>query len=395
MPKYKYKAITEDGSAITGEVFSATREGLVEDLTSRGLFVTKITRNPIPGITKKPGLDTLLFFIKEFTVLLRSGLSVQDSLQITARERGAYLGGILSQIRYDVLRGKHLSQAFFRLADTFDPLLLSVVATGERTGRLVDSLKSYENLLTRKIELRRKIKHAMLYPAFVLFIVAAILFVIFQFSLPRFVELYADLNAELPASTNVLLSISVNFPFIVTALVILIASAWFGWLHIRNKGWLIARIDRYSLKLPVIGNIQRSYIVSLFGRTLSSLLATGTPLVEAIRHTAQSLPNRYYRQRLAGTTQMIVKGASLTTAISSTNLLPAAAEKIIEAGEKAGSLEEQLIELAEFYENDIDYQLGLAISLVEPLLILITGVIVGGVVLVMYLPIFNLAGAIS
>ncbi len=123
-------------------------------------------------------------------------------------------------IRYDILRGEHLSQAFSRLADTFDPLLLSVVATGERTGRLVDSLKSYESLLTRKIELRRKIRHAMLYPAFVLFIVAAILIVIFQFSLPRFVELYADLDAELPASTSILLSVSVNFPYIAAALVI-------------------------------------------------------------------------------------------------------------------------------------------------------------------------------
>lgn len=395
MPKYKYKAITEDGSAIKGETFSATREELAEELKSRGLFVTKISRDLIPGSTRRPGLDALLFFIKEFTVLLRSGLSVQDSLQITARDRGAYLGGILSQIRYDILRGKRLTHAFSTLADTFDPLLLAVVATGEKTGNLVESLKNYESLLQRKIELRRKVRHALLYPAFVLFIVAAILVVIFQFSLPRFVELYADLEADLPASTGFLLEISENFPYIAMVLVVLVMSLWQGWHHIRNKSWLIARVDRYVLKLPFLGTVQRSYTISLFGRTLSSLLATGTPLVEAIQHTAQSLPNRYYTQRLAGITQMITRGASLTNAISGTKLLPMAAEKIIEAGERAGALEEQLHVLAEYYEKDIDYQLGLALSLVEPLLILVTGIIVGGVVLVMYLPIFSLAGAIA
>jgi type IV pilus assembly protein PilC len=117
--------------------------------------------------------------------------------------------------------------------------------------------------------------------------------------------------------------------------------------------------------------------------------------VEAIQHTARALPNRYFTERLAGVSQLIAKGASLTAAITGTELLPTAAEKIVEAGERSGALEEQLLELAEFYESDIDYQLGLALSLVEPLLILITGIIVGGIVVVMYLPIFSLAGAIS
>ena len=395
MPKYKYKAITEDGSVIKGETFSGTREELAEELSSRGLFVTKISRRLLPGSTRRPGLDALLFFIKEFTVLLRSGLSVQDSLQITARDRGAYLGGILSQIRYDILRGKRLTQAFSSLSETFDPLLLAVVATGEKTGNLVETLTNYESLLQSKIELRRKVRHALLYPAFVLFIVVAILVVIFQFSLPRFVELYADLEAELPASTKFLLEISENFPYVATVIFILSISLWQGWHHIRKKSWLIARLDKYTLKLPFFGQVQRSYIISLLGRTLSSLLATGTPLVEAIQHTAQSLPNRYYSQRLGRITQMVTRGASFTNAITGTQLLPTAAEKIIEAGERAGALEEQLRVLAEFYEKDIEYQLGLALALVEPLLILVTGVLVGGVVLVMYLPIFSLAGAIS
>lgn len=394
MPKYKYRAINEDGSAISGETFSRNKQELADELNARGLFVTKISRALLPG-PQKPRQEALLFFIKEFTVLLRSGLSVQEALQVTARERGAYLGGILSQIRYDILRGKRLSLAFSRLADKFDPLLLSVIATGERTGQLVEALKNYESLLGRKIELRRKVRQAMLYPMFVMFVVVVILVVIFQFALPRFVELYADLNADLPASTSVLLGMSVHFPYIAAVSMIFIISIWQGWQHFRKKTWFSTRIDRYSLQMPVVGKIQQSYIVSLFGRTMSSLLATGIPLIEAIQHTSQSLPNSYYTQRLLGITNVIARGASLTAAISGTNLLPSSAEKILEAGEKGGALEEQLLELAEFYENDIEYQLGLAISLVEPLLILITGVIVGGVVVVMYLPIFNLAGAIS
>lgn len=394
MPIYKYKAITEDGSVITGEMFSATRQGLSEDLVSRGLFVTKISRNLFPGLSRKPGLEALHFFLKEFTALLRSGLSVQDAIQVTTHERDAYLAGLLSQIRYDILRGKQLPHAFAKLAETFDPLLRSVVETGAQTGQLVESLKSYENLLARKIELRRKIRQAMYYPAFVIFVVAAILIVIFEFSLPRFVEMYTDLDAKLPASTDILLSISNNFKYISTSLVILLSAIWFGWQHLRKKKWLRENIAYYSLKAPFVGKVQQSYLISLFGRTLSSLLATGTPLVEAVAHTAQALPNEHYTNHLKKVGQMIAKGASLTTAVRGLRIFPTAAEKLIEAGEKAGTLEERLNELAEFYESDVDYRLGLAVSLVEPLLILITGIIVGVVVLIMYLPIFSLAGAV-
>jgi type IV pilus assembly protein PilC len=322
-------------------------------------------------------------------------LSVPDSLQITSKERGAQLGGILAQIHFDILSGKRLTQGFSKLAETFDPLLLSVVGTGEKSGELVDSLQNYQSLLVRRIELRRKLRHAMMYPLFILLIVVVILIVIFQFSLPRFVELYADLDAELPAATGLLLYVSENFSYIAAALSLLFITAWQGWQQMRSRSWLVYGVDRYSLKLPVIGKIRRAYIISLFARTLSSLLASGAPLVEAIQHTARALPSRYFTERLAGVSQLIAKGASLTAAITGTELLPTAAEKIIEAGERSGSLEEQLLELAEFYESDIDYQLGLALSLVEPLLILITGIIVGGIVVVMYLPIFSLAGAIS
>lgn len=395
MPKYKYKAITEDGRAITGEAFSATKEELEEELIARGLFIAKISISLLPGKIRRPGLDTLLFFIKEFIVLLRSGLSVQDSLHTSSRDRGSYFGGILAQIRYDILRGKSLTEAFSHIADIFDPLLLAVVATGERTGKLVETLKNYESLLERKIELQRKVRHALIYPAFVLFIVAAILVVVFQFSLPRFVELYADLNAELPAPTRFLLGVSENFPYIAAVFIGVVMLIWAGWLRIRNKKWFIEKIDNYSLKIPFVGKIFRSYIIALFARTLSTLLESGTPLVDAIQHTANTLPNKYFARRLAGVTQVITKGGTLTNAIGTAKLLPAAAEKIIEAGENSGALEEQLIELSEFYEKDIEYQLGLAVSLIEPLLILTTGIIVGGVVLIMYLPIFSLAGAIS
>ncbi len=395
MPRYKYKAIAEDGTVIKGDALSDTREELAKDLASQGLFVIKISRFPFFTFSRKSRLDGLLLFLKEFTALIRSGLSLQDALQVTARGRGTHLGGMVSQIRISVLHGKPLSTAFSKLAEAYDPLLLSVVTTGERTGKLAHTLKSYEALLTRKIEIQRKVRHAMLYPLFVILVMSVIFVVIFQFSLPRFVGIYADLNAELPASTSFLLYISNNFLYITIAIGMLVLIVWQAWRYVRNKSWLVEKISHYSFRIAVIGEIQRSYLISLFARTLSSLLSTGIPLVEAVQHTSKSLPNRYVSERLASVNQIIAKGESLTTAIRGTGLFPAAAQKIIEAGEKSGSLEEQLTELAQFYENDIEYRIGLAVSLVEPLLILVTGIIVGGVVLVMYLPIFNLAGAIS
>lgn len=395
MPKYKYKAISESGEVHAGVTFAQTREDLAEELIARGLFVTRISRLWFSGSYRRPRIEELLFFIKEFTVLLRSGLPLPEAIQITARGRKTRFGEVLEQVRQDVLQGKRISDAFARFSDVFEPLFLKMLDAGERSGELASSLQHYESLLVRKLALWRKVRQALLYPAFILLIVVAILVIIFQFSLPRFIELYSGMDAELPEATRFLIAVSDNFSVIAAAFMLGGVLLWQGGRYVRKNNRLVTLLDKAMLKLPFAGEVQRSYLIAMFGRTLSSLLANGTPVVEALSHTAASLPNRHYSSKLKAISDDVAKGVSLTAAIRKEELFPSAAEKIIEAGERSGSLDAQLIEIAGFYENDIDYRLNMAVALVEPLMILLTGIIVGGVVVVMYLPIFSLASTIS
>jgi type IV pilus assembly protein PilC len=395
MPKFRYKAISNSGELHSGETFSQTREALAEELVARGLFVTRISRLWFSGGYRRPRIEELLFFVKEFTVLIRSGLPVPEAIRITSQGRKTQFGEVLEQVKTAVLQGKKISDAFAQFADTFDPLFLKMLEAGERSGELAGSLQNYETLLTRKLTLWRKVRQALLYPAFILLIVVAILVIIFQFSLPRFIELYAGMDAELPEATRFLITLSENFSVIGVSVVLSAALAWQTLRSMRKNRHVVSWMDKALLKIPFGGEVQRSYNIALFGRTLSSLLLNGTPVVEALKYTADSIPNQHYAGRLLAISAEVEKGTSFTDAVKKEKLFPSAAEKIIEAGERSGSLDMQLLEIAGFYENDIDYRLNMAVALVEPVLILLTGIIVGGIVVVMYLPIFSLASTMS
>jgi len=395
MPKYKYRAISESGKISAGEAFANRKDELVDELTARGLFVTKISRLWLTTHYRKANTEELLLFVKELKVLVRSGLSIPDSLEVTINGRNTPLGSVLDQIRIDLLRGTRLSDAFNKYTNVFDILFTNAIESGERSGELVNALENYEALLEKKLMLQRKVRQALLYPFFIIFIIIAIVFVIFEYSLPRFIEIYASLDAELPSATKILIDISRNIGPISLVAVVAGLLLWRLTASLRHGKKTSLYLDKLIVRLPVVGAIQQSYLVALFSRTLSSILSNGTPVVEALKHAAGILPNKYYSEVLLSLSTRVSKGVPLAKALVKVGLFPTAAEKIIEAGEKTGSLETLLLEIAAYYENDIEYRMNMAVAMIEPTLILVTGIIVGGIVVMMYLPIFNLASAIS
>lgn len=395
MPKFKYKALSETGKVTVGEAFSETKQDLADELAAKGLLATKINRVWFGSTHRKIKIEELLLFVKELKVLVRSGLAIPEALEVSISGRKTPLGAVLEQIRIDLLRGTRMSEAFNKYSDLFDLLFINTIESGERSGEIVKALASYESFLERKLILRRKVRQALLYPFFILLIIVAIVFVIFEYSLPRFVEIYASLDAELPSATKLLIGISHNILPITMVSIAIGIMIWRLIILLRGSEKTSLYIDGLVIKLPVIGRIQQSYLVSLFSRSLSSILSNGTPAVVAIKHAAATLPNRHYSVLLASISEQVAKGMSLTKALSEVKLFPGPAEKIIGAGEKTGSLETLLLEVADYYENDIEYRMNMAIAMIEPTLILITGIIVGGIVVMMYLPIFSLASAIS
>ena len=396
MPLYAYVAIAENGVTVSGERVAPSESVLRDELGGRGLLVQRVRarRAGLRGRRVRP--EEFALFNQEFTALLRAGLTVPDALALASnRGDSPALGKVLARVHEDVREGVALSQACARHAEVFDGLYLAALRTGEKTGDFAAVLKRYQEHLRHRVAVRKKISQALAYPLFLLIALAVILVVLFAFVMPSFVSMYSDVGAALPLPTRVLLGVVEQLPLVVPALAGLALLAFWGW-----RTWLSTdegrrQRDRLRERLPYVGELARTAIAAQLARALSTLLAGGTPLVEALRTAAGSLGNRLYLDRLEQATQRVTEGASLAQAVRETALLPAMAARMIEVGEASGGLDAMLGEVAQFYEELLDTRLARVMTLIEPLLMLLMGVLVGGIIIVMYLPVFHMADVIK
>lgn len=398
MPVYQYTALSERGSPEAGEKAASSEQELRSELTGRGLFVQSVRRKRAGiGLRRqriKP--EDFLLFVQEFSALTRAGLTIPETLKLVAdRPANLILGRVVQRVLEDVQGGTGLSDACARHPEVFDPLFLAAVRTGEKSGALPSVIQKYQAYLRYRIELQRKVSQALAYPAFLLITLLVILGVLFAFVLPRFVTLYADFGAQLPLPTRVLIAFVDRFPYYMIAFG---ATGFVGWLAWRR--WMVrdsARVwlDGAKERVPILGAVLRNSAISQFARTLSTLLAGGTPLVEAMRITGESLGNRARARRLAEATGLVIEGKSLAQAMLVTALMPATAIKMIEVGEATGGLDTMLADIAGFFEESLSHTLTRMMSLIEPLLMLLMGVLVGGTIIVMYLPIFYIVDVIK
>ena len=396
MSKFSYKILSENGLVSSGSEEAISSEALRLKLEERGFRVQTIHRAKL-GIFKRKGVspEIFLLFNQEFLALLRAGLTVSDALSLSLDHPGrSEFGHVLAHVYQLVHEGMLLSDACAQHADVFDPLYIAALRTGEKTGELVNVLTRYQYYLRRQMLLQRKIKRAMAYPIFLLIILIIILAALFGFVMPRFVAMYASFDADLPAPTRWLLGVVENLPVIMPLALLLGGGLWLAW-----RSWSATetgrfRIDKWKAGIPILGGIEQNIAVARISRSLSTLLGGGTTLVDALNTTQQALRNRAYAAHLALAAQRVTEGVSLAAAFRQTNAFPSTVIKMIEVGESSGALDKMLVEAAQFYEERLEDRLEMATALIEPLLMLVMGVIVGGVIIVMYLPIFNLANVI-
>lgn len=288
-----------------------------------------------------------------------------------------------------------LSDALARHPAVFDPLFVALTRVGEKSGEVVSTLTHYQKLLERNAALKRKVRQALAYPVFVLAMLVAIVAVLFFFSLPRFVELYADLGAELPGPTRVLIGIVDGLSKYGWVLLIMVVAAGVAIRSWKPSERVRLIYEDMTAKVPVVGQLRNFYLSSLCCHTLYSLLASGMTVVDALRYVAGVLPSIGFSRELASASEKIQHGAGLVRALRERGLFTPSALKLLEAGERSGSVPLQLLELAQYYDRMLEYRMGTLISLFEPMLILVTGIIVGAAVVAMYLPVFGMAGSIS
>ncbi len=398
MPQYRYVALSQNGTLIAGESAAASPENLTAELENLGLRAQQIyvKRNWAElwrGSAVRP--EVFLLFIQELISLTRAGLSLPDVLVLAAdRPSEPEFGRVLTRVLHDVRAGMLFSQACALHPDVFEGLFLAALKTGERTGELATVLVRYQEFLRRQVALRKKISQALAYPAFLLIALSVILGVMFAFVMPRFVSMYANFDAKLPAPTHWLLAAVANFPIIALACGVIGTSVLFGWRSYSMNPAGRLKIDQWKLRAPLIGDAARTAAIAHLARSLATLLAGGTPLVEALRTVQESFPNRAFALRVAEVAERVTQGESLTNAVRAVDLVPDTAIKMLQVGEASGGLDRLLAEMAQYYEDALESRLARIMTLIEPALVLLMGVMIGGIIIVMYLPIFSLAEVI-
>jgi len=336
-----------------------------------------------------------LSFNQELLVLLRSGLPVLQifDTQIEQMEAGEFRD-IISEIREEIKGGSSLSDAFAKYPRFFSPLYIASVQAGEKTGDLPETLSRFMDYQKRVEAIRAKVRSASFYP--LLLTTAAVIVVIFLmlFVVPRFTQIYADANVELPLLTRVLIGVSevIGTYWYLVMIALAVTVPLFKSLVHSSRGRL--RVDRFLLRLPFIGSLKTDYALSGFSRTLGTTLASGTPLVPAMQMSRGTLNNLSLEKEMVQAVRRVEEGSSLSDSLKRTGFFPPLALRMVSVGESSGSLTEMLGDIADYYEAEVEQRLTKLTTMIEPILMMIMGLMIAFIIIAMYIPIFQLAGTV-
>ncbi|HTO98204.1 MAG TPA: type II secretion system F family protein [Myxococcales bacterium] len=370
------------------------------ELDQQGLYLLSIRRSLGLGQLRlrrrRVNPSLLLLFAQELAALLKAGLPLFQSLDIMLeRQHDPLFRHSLASVRGKVKSGVALSDAFRQEGDLYPAIFAASLVAGERAGNLDVVLRRFATHLRLNRALRKKAVSASVYPIVLLTAIAVLVVVLLVYVIPQFSSFYEGLAVSLPLPTRMLLALAnairQNLTFILLGLLVLAGSVVY-WVRRPGSG---AAVDRALLRLPYFGRLMRMYATSQLMRTLATLLAGGLPLLNALEVAAQSIGNRAMAQAVGGTTGRIREGASLTTALESTRMLESLPLEMVKVGEQTGALGEMLNAVAEFYDEELDTSIATVLSLVEPALLVVMAVIVAGMLLAIYLPMFQAISAIQ
>lgn len=388
--------LADDRGRVQEQVHTAaTAEELRARFAQAGYHVFSVkAKSTFGGTTKKKvKLDTFLIFNQQFLTLIRAGLPILSSLELLAkRQKDANLRGQLEDVAARVKTGESISSAF-EAQGGFPLVYTTTLLAGERSGNLEEVLQRYLDFQRVSLSFRKKLKASLIYPAFLITMVIGLFIFLITFVVPRFAELYDQLGTKLPGLTVFLLDLGkAAQKYGVYAAVLLALGIW---LFIRwsktDAG--SAAIDRVRIALPVFGSVWLKYQVGLFSRTLSTLLTGGLPLVPSLETAAKSIDSRQIARAVYSAGESVREGKGLAQSLELTKVFPELSVEMIEVGESTGALPQMLNSVAEFFEEDVQTRLGAIMSLIEPIILIVMGVVVVIILIALYLPILSLGGA--
>jgi type IV pilus assembly protein PilC len=400
VPVFVYSAYSRSGNLVRGERVARSTADLKQDLLQEDLLASSVSRKlgliSLTFRARRVGSEELFLLVQEFVALLRAGLPIPEVLTHLAQRPGQpVLQGVLTQVAENIQKGTTLSVACSKHPEIFDSLFVAACSTGEASGQIVKSLERYQQNLRRAIALRKTVKQALIYPLFLLLVLVGVLGALFFVILPRFTNMYAQLNTELPKPTQVLMNFVEHLPYYLLGTLSITVLIWVVIKVFAKSDSGRAVIDNLKSKSPIIGQLYSAYSMAKMTRMLATLIETGTPLMTALETTAVGLNNRQLGNSLLKSAKQISEGARIGSAFSSHQILTPTAQKIVEAGEMSGRLPEMLGEVADYFEEWLEGRLRNVTSMIEPVMMLLIGLLVGGVIIVMYLPVFGMADLIQ
>ncbi len=384
------------GKVVRGEQ-RATSEAVVNaTLRRQGILISKVSKQGFKGGRKIVDKDIALF-TRQLATMMKAGVPLLQTFDIVGRGHdNPAVGKLLLDIKSDVETGSSLSQAFRKFPLYFDQLYCNLIAAGEQAGILETLLERLATYKEKMIAIKSKIKAALFYPVAIIVVAFVITAVIMIFVIPAFKEVFKSFGADLPAPTMIVIGISDFFIAYWWAIFGGIGGSIYAFFYTwkRSETMQIA-FDRLFLRLPVFGNIIRKSVIARWTRTLATMFAAGVPLVESLESVGGAAGNYVYK---IGTRQIqgeVSTGTSLTSAMQNSELFPNMVNQMVAIGEESGALDSMLGKVADFFEAEVDDAVEALSSLMEPIIMVVLGVLIGGMVIAMYLPIFKLGAVVG
>ena len=401
MPLWEYTAkAAASGQIVKGELDVPTRDDVMAFLRKSRLTVVTVREaaKARGGLTFGARVKTrdVVIFTRQFATMINAGLPLVQSLSILAQQtENKLLREITRQVVYDVEAGNTLADALRKHPKGFSDLYVNMVAAGEAGGILDTILLRLATFLEKNDALVRKVKGAMIYPGVIMSVAVGAIAILLIFVIPTFANMFASVNMELPLPTRIVMGASqflLNWWWMIA---LVIAGSVFAIRQYYKTPDGQKRIDQMLLNAPVLGDVLRKSAVSRFTRTLGTLISSGVSILDGLEITAKTAGNRVIHDAVMQSRQSIAGGETIAGPLEQSKVFPPMVISMVAVGEQTGGLDEMLAKIADFYDEEVDVAVSALLSLMEPLMIVVLGVIVGGMVVAMYLPIFDMVGAIQ
>ncbi len=401
MPVYKYKAINENGKSLQGILDAESPKAATDKLKREGVFLSslkEVKKDKGRGMFRLRGISTseLAVTTRQFSTLISAGLPLEASLQALGEQtEDPRLSQVLTEVKDRISEGSSLANALTENSGVFSDLYINIVKAGESSGTLDIVLLRLADFLEKQSALRARVRSAMVYPIFMFLIGSGVLFFMMSYVIPRIAKIFEESSTSLPLITVALIGLSNFISNNLIALLVVLGGVVIFVFRFKNTDRGKQLYDRLVFKVPIFGKIAKLVAISRFTRTLGTLIGSGIPLLEALEIGEAVVGNSVYVQALKNVRENVREGTSLATPLRESGVFPPLVTRMIAVGEQTGEMEEMLVKIADIYDLQVETYVSTLTSLLEPVMILIIGVIIGFIVFAILLPIFDLTSTIG